>query len=70
MKINGNEVTTWTLPEGAIARLGRGIVRDMAFSPDGVHLAVATEIGLWFYERRTMQPVALCATERGSRPSP
>ena len=24
-------VATWALPEGAIARLGRGSVRDMAF---------------------------------------
>ena len=30
-----SDVTTWALPEGAIARLGRGIIADLAFSPDG-----------------------------------
>ena len=65
MKINDNDVTTWALPEGAIARLGKGIVRDVAFSPDSTYLAVATDIGLWWYELAKMQPVALWETERG-----
>lgn len=65
MKVNNSDITTWALPDGAIARLGRGKVTDIAFSPDGVHLAVATEIGLWWYELSTMQPVALWETERG-----
>ena len=57
--------TLWALPEGAIARLGQGGVRCMAVSPDGSLLAVATKIGLWWYELATMQPVALWETERG-----
>ena len=65
MKIDHGDVTTWALPENAIARLGRGSVKDVAFSPDGVHLAAATDIGLWWYELATMQPVALWETERG-----
>ncbi|MDE0399005.1 MAG: hypothetical protein OXL96_14505 [Candidatus Poribacteria bacterium] len=65
VKINNTDITMWALPENAIARLGRGRVRDVAFSPDGVHLAVATDIGLWWYELSTMQPVALWETERG-----
>ena len=65
MKVNNNDITTWALPENAIARLGKGRVRDVAFSPDGIHLAVATDIGLWWYELATMQPVALWETERG-----
>ena len=48
--VEGEDVTTWALPEGAIARLGRGSVRDMAFSPDGQCFAVGTSIGLWLYE--------------------
>ena len=60
-----NDVTTWALPEGAIARFERGGVGDMAFSPDGHYLAVATKIGLWWYEVATMSPVALWETERG-----
>ena len=65
MEVNDTDITTWALPENAIARLGRGRVRDVAFSPDGVHLVVATDIGLWWYELATMQPVALWETERG-----
>ena len=58
-------MTTWALPEGAIARLGRGSVRDMAFSPDGQYFAVGTSIGLWLYELPTLSPIALWNTERG-----
>ena len=66
MKIDNTDITTWALPEGAIARLGRGRVKDIAFSPDGEYLlAVATDIGLWWYELATMQPIALWETERG-----
>ena len=63
--VEGEDVTTWALPEGAIARLGRGGVRDMAFSPNGHYFAVATEIGLWLYELPTLSPIALWDTERG-----
>ena len=59
------DVTTWALPEGAIARLGRGIAGPLEFSPDGKYLAVGTQIGLWWYELATMKPVALWETERG-----
>lgn len=62
---DGDDLTTWALPEGAIARLERGGVGDKAFSPDGHYLAVATKIGLWWYEVATMSPVALWETERG-----
>ena len=30
-----------------LARLGRGVVRDVQWSPDGVSLAVATTLGVW-----------------------
>ena len=63
--VEGEDVTTWALPEGAIARLGRGSVRDMAFSPDGQYFAVGTSIGLWLYELPVLSPVALWNTERG-----
>ena len=55
----------WALPDGAIARLGQGSVRNMAVSPDGSLLAVSTKIGLWWYELDTMQLVALWETGRG-----
>ena len=63
--VEDEDVTTWALPEGAIARLGRGSVRDIAFSPNGQYLAVASAIGLWLYEFPTLSPIALWDTERG-----
>ena len=63
--IDGEDVTTWALPEGAIARLGRGSVDNVAFSPDGQYFAVSTWIGLWLYELPTLSPIALWDTERG-----
>lgn len=63
--VNGDDVTNWALPKGAIARLGRGSVCDMAFSPDGQYFAVASAIGLWLYELPTLSPIALWDTERG-----
>ena len=62
---DGDDVTTWALPEGAIARLGQGLVETLAFSPDGHYLAVGTRVGLWWYEVETMSPVTLWGTERG-----
>ena len=60
-----NNLASWVLTDGAISRFGRGGLRAMALSPDGALLAVATSIGLWWYELATMQPVALWETERG-----
>ena len=60
-----SDVARWALPEGAIARLGRGNVGSMAFSPDGQHFAVGSWIGLWLYELPTLTPIALWDTERG-----
>lgn len=55
----------WALPEGAIDLYGQGYVWDMAYSPDGKYLTVATSIGLWWYELSTMSPVDLWDTEQG-----
>lgn len=38
------------LPDGAIARLGKGGINIMQFSPDGTHLAVGTDVGVWLYD--------------------
>ena len=65
LNLDDSEVATWALPEGAIARLGRGSVRDMAFSPDGQYFAVGTNIGLWLYDLPTLSPIALWETDRG-----
>ncbi len=62
---DNTDVTTWELPDGAIARLGRGIIADLALSPSGESLVAATTMGCWLYELPTMQPIALWETERG-----
>ena len=36
----------WHLPEGAKARLGKGGVNDIQYSPDGKRLAVASAVSL------------------------
>ena len=47
------DITTWSLPEGAIARLGKGTVREIAYSPDGTHLTAASSTGIWTYDAQT-----------------
>ena len=53
------EYTQWGLPDGAKARLGKGRVSEIAYSPDGTRLAVASSIGIWLYDTATHQEVAL-----------
>ena len=48
----------WELPKGAIARLGKGGVGDIKYSPDGRLLAVASRIGIWLYDVATLQEAA------------
>ena len=38
------------LPEGAVARLGKGRFPEIQYSPDGTRLAVASTIGIWLYD--------------------
>ena len=47
------------LPEGAIARLGKGSINVMQFSSDGKYLAVGTSIGVWLYDVNTRNVKAL-----------
>ena len=62
--------TTWALPKGAFARLGKGFQdysgnSEIALSPDNTYFAVGTRMGLWWYEISSMSPIALWETERG-----
>ena len=41
------------LPEDAKARIGRGGVYELAYSPDSKQLAAASAIGIWIYDART-----------------
>ncbi len=45
--------TQWNLPEGAIARFGKGIIRELTYSPDETQLAVASSVGVWVYDAQT-----------------
>ena len=53
------DYTQWELPEGTIARLGKGRINDMQYSSDGTVLAIATTIGTWIYDTDTYQERAL-----------
>lgn len=55
--------TLWHLPKDAKARLGKGRIGEIQYSPDGTRLAVASTIGIWFYDARTYQEVALFTGE-------
>ena len=56
---------TWGLPDGAKARLGKGWISDIAYSPDGTRLAVASSIGIWIYDTETFTEVALLTGHTG-----
>ena len=53
------DATHLNLPEGAIARLGKGRFPEIQYSPDGTRLAVASTIGIWLYDTTTDRAVAL-----------
>ncbi len=50
-RIAGGEAVP--LPEGSIARLGRGEIQVMALSADGTRLALGSEYGVWIRDGRT-----------------
>ena len=52
-------VTQFGLPEGAKARLGKGKISDIAYSPDGTRLAAASRIGIWLYDAETGEALNL-----------
>ena len=58
---------TWHLPDGAMARLGKGVIDDIAFSPGGQYLAVASGIGVWIYEVATSRALMLISTASSVR---
>ena len=47
------------LPEDAKARLGKGDIHHIAYSPDGTLLAAAGSVGVWLYDTETYQAVGL-----------
>ena len=51
----------WELPKAAKARLGKGGINAIQFSPDGTQLAVGTDIGVWLYNAETGKETSLFA---------
>lgn len=53
------EYTQWRLPQSAEARIGKGIITDIRFSPDDTILAVASSVGVWLYDSQTGDEIVL-----------
>lgn len=53
------DYTQWELPEKAKARLGKGWINAIQFSPDGTQLAVGGGIGVWLYDVSTGKEISL-----------
>ena len=53
------DYTRWELPKKAKARLGKGVIRAMQYSPDGKQFAVGSEIGVWLYNAETGKEISL-----------
>ena len=53
------DITSLSLPKGAVARLGKGSINDVTYSPDGKLLVVASSIGIWLYDTHSGKEVNL-----------
>ncbi len=66
VSVMGGDYPTWRLPDRATRRFGKGRLghsdRVVDFSPDGQCLAVASAIGVWFYDVATSRELALLPT--------
>lgn len=47
------DLTTFSLPEGAVSRLGKGWINEIEYSPDGGLIAAASTVGIWLYDAET-----------------
>ena len=52
----------WHLPEGATARLGKGWLYEIQYSPDGTRLAAGGTLGIWMYDTATHEEISLFNT--------
>ncbi|RKU18778.1 hypothetical protein C6503_08980 [Candidatus Poribacteria bacterium] len=52
-----DDYTKWELPKAAKARLGKGGINALQFSPDGTQIAVGSSIGIWIYDLKTGKEV-------------
>ena len=54
-----DDYTKWKLPKEAKARLGKGGINALQFSPDGTQIAVGSNIGVWFYDAKTGKEITM-----------
>ena len=52
-----NDYTEWEFSKEAKARLGKGGINALQFSPDGTQIAVGSDIGTWVYDVQTGKEV-------------
>ncbi len=66
LDINTAQLKTlqWHLPDGAKARIGKGTVNDLTYSPDSTILAVASSTGTWLYDTNSGKELALLTKNR------
>ena len=64
----GQDYTQFSLPDGAIARLGKGELGQIHFSPDGSLLAVSSSIGIWFHDPQTGKELELLVCPKNVQP--
>ncbi|MYF98391.1 hypothetical protein F4212_04555 [Candidatus Poribacteria bacterium] len=55
----------WHLPEGVKARIGKGSIIKMQYSPDGNVLAVLSSVGIWLYDAHSGEERALLTGHTG-----
>ncbi|MDE0396500.1 MAG: sigma-70 family RNA polymerase sigma factor [Candidatus Poribacteria bacterium] len=53
------DYSQWQLPEDAKFRLGKGLLHDIKYTPDGNRIAIATSIGIWIYDAQTGEALTL-----------
>ena len=58
--------TQFGLPEGVKARLSKGQIRMIAYSPDGSRLAAATGIGTWIYDTQSGKEIELIGAHQSN----
>lgn len=61
--IFANDYAQWKLPAGVKARLGKGRILDIAYSPAGDRFAIVTPIGIWVYDAESGIEVMLLVGE-------
>lgn len=58
-----DDTMQWNLPKDAMARFGKGGIRDILYTPDGSTLVVAGKIGLWLYDTSTYKAIDMIPSE-------